>query len=151
MTFEFEGLVFNWLDTAGHMEIFRRHLSKRDGDSRLRRGMVIDAAKGASRSGREKLSEVCRLRDIPHHQPSSTRWTARGRDTFILLDENRKDAWRSTPRGPMTLAGSAAARDSSHLTTVANGGVRLARRWRRQTGEGAADRISSCGRNAQSR
>src|SRR5947208_16313230 len=61
MTFEFEGLVFNLLDTPGHADFSEdtyRTLSAVDAAV-----MVIDAAKGIESQTR-KLFEVCRLREI---------------------------------------------------------------------------------------
>ena len=62
MTFEYEGAVFNLLDTPGH-EDFSDHTYRTltAVDSAI---MVIDAAKGIEARTR-KLFEVCRLRDIP--------------------------------------------------------------------------------------
>ncbi len=62
MTFEYEGTVFNLLDTPGH-EDFSDHTYRTltAVDSAI---MVIDAAKGIEARTR-KLFEVCRLRDIP--------------------------------------------------------------------------------------
>ncbi|MFA5951946.1 MAG: peptide chain release factor 3 [Hyphomicrobium sp.] len=62
MTFEYEGNVFNLLDTPGHSDFSEdtyRTLSAVDAAV-----MVIDAAKGIESQTR-KLFEVCRLRDIP--------------------------------------------------------------------------------------
>ena len=62
MTFEYEGAVFNLLDTPGH-EDFSDH-TYRTLTAVNSAIMVIDAAKGIEARTR-KLFEVCRLRDIP--------------------------------------------------------------------------------------
>ena len=62
MTFEFDGLVFNLLDTPGHEDFSEdtyRTLTAADCAV-----MVLDAAKGIEPQTL-KLFEVCRLRDIP--------------------------------------------------------------------------------------
>ena len=62
MTFEYDGLTFNLLDTPGHSDFSEdtyRTLTAVDAAI-----MVIDAAKGIE-SQTLKLFEVCRLRDIP--------------------------------------------------------------------------------------
>ena len=62
MTFEYEGKVFNLLDTPGH-EDFSDHTYRTltAVDAAI---MVIDAAKGIE-ARTLKLFEICRLRDIP--------------------------------------------------------------------------------------
>src|SRR5690606_17208748 len=62
MTFEYEGHVFNLLDTPGHEDFSEdTYRTLTAVDSAV---MVIDAAKGIEDRTR-KLFEVCRLRDIP--------------------------------------------------------------------------------------
>ncbi len=62
MTFEYDGLIFNLLDTPGHEDFSEdtyRTLSAVDSAV-----IVIDAARGIE-ARTKKLFEVCRLRDIP--------------------------------------------------------------------------------------
>ncbi len=62
MTFEFEGNVFNLLDTPGHEDFSEdTYRTLTAADSAI---MVLDAAKGIE-PRTLKLFEVCRLRDIP--------------------------------------------------------------------------------------
>src|SRR3954454_16972793 len=62
MTFEYDGHVFNLLDTPGHEDFSEdTYRTLTAVDSAV---MVIDAAKGIEDRTR-KLFEVCRLRDIP--------------------------------------------------------------------------------------
>src|SRR5258707_10732897 len=83
MTFEFEGLVFNLLDTPGHEDFSEdtyRTLTAVDSA-----GMVIDAAKGIEARTR-KLFEVCRLRDVPI-VTFINKMDRESRDPIELLDE----------------------------------------------------------------
>ena len=83
MTFEFEGNVFNLLDTPGHEDFSEdtyRTLTAVDGAV-----MVIDAAKGIEAQTR-KLFEVCRLRDIPIIT-FVNKVDREGRDPFEIIDE----------------------------------------------------------------
>src|SRR5471030_3130441 len=86
MTFEFEGLVFNLLDTPGHEDFSEdTYRTLTAVDSAV---MVIDAAKGIEARTR-KLFEVCRLRDIPIIT-FINKMDRESRDPLELLDEIEK-------------------------------------------------------------
>src|ERR1700747_2302018 len=86
MTFEFEGLVFNLLDTPGHEDFSEdTYRTLTAVDSAI---MVIDAAKGIEARTR-KLFEVCRLRHIPI-LTFINKLDRESRDPFELLDEIEK-------------------------------------------------------------
>src|SRR6201984_1132758 len=86
MTFEFEGLVFNLLDTPGHEDFSEdTYRTLTAVDSAV---MVIDAAKGIEARTR-KLFEVCRLRDIPI-VTFINKMDRESREPFDLLDEIEK-------------------------------------------------------------
>src|SRR5207244_5798290 len=86
MTFEFQGLVFNLLDTPGHEDFSEdTYRTLTAVDSAV---MVIDAAKGIEARTR-KLFEVCRLRDIPI-VTFINKMDRESRDPFDLLDEIEK-------------------------------------------------------------
>ena len=88
MTFEFEGHVFNLLDTPGHEDFSEdTYRTLTAVDSAV---MVIDAAKGIEARTR-KLFEVCRLRDIPIIT-FINKMDRESRDVFELLGRDRKDA-----------------------------------------------------------
>src|SRR6186713_2624315 len=96
MTFEFEGLVFNLLDTPGHEDFSEdTYRTLTAVDSAV---MVIDAAKGIEARTR-KLFEVCRLRDIPIIT-FINKMDRESRDPFELLDEIEKTLALDT--APMT-------------------------------------------------
>jgi peptide chain release factor 3 len=83
MTFEYEGAVFNLLDTPGHEDFSEdTYRTLTAADSAV---MVIDAAKGIEAQTR-KLFEVCRLRDIPI-MTFVNKMDREARDSFALLDE----------------------------------------------------------------
>jgi peptide chain release factor 3 len=83
MTFEYEGAVFNLLDTPGHEDFSEdTYRTLTAADSAV---MVIDAAKGIEAQTR-KLFEVCRLRDIPI-MTFVNKMDREARDPFELLDE----------------------------------------------------------------
>ncbi len=83
MTFEFDGSVFNLLDTPGHEDFSEdTYRTLTAADSAV---MVIDAAKGIESQTR-KLFEVCRLRDIPI-MTFVNKMDRESRDAFDLLDE----------------------------------------------------------------
>ncbi|MDP2331030.1 MAG: peptide chain release factor 3 [Reyranella sp.] len=83
MTFEYNGITFNLLDTPGHQDFSEdTYRTLTAVDSAI---MVIDAAKGIELQTR-KLFEVCRLRDIPIIT-FVNKVDREGRDPFELLDE----------------------------------------------------------------
>ena len=83
MTFEYNGLVFNLLDTPGHEDFSEdTYRTLTAADSAI---MVIDAAKGIETQTR-KLFEVCRLRDIPI-VTFINKMDREARDPFDLIDE----------------------------------------------------------------
>src|SRR6201987_2326759 len=83
MTFEYDGVVFNLLDTPGHEDFSEdTYRTLTAVDSAV---MVLDAAKGIEARTR-KLFEVCRLRDIPIIT-FVNKLDREGRDPFALLDE----------------------------------------------------------------
>src|SRR5271167_1038200 len=86
MTFEYDGVVFNLLDTPGHEDFSEdTYRTLTAVDSAV---MVIDAAKGIEARTR-KLFEVCRLRDIPIIT-FINKVDRESRDPFDLLDEIEK-------------------------------------------------------------
>ncbi|WFU44693.1 peptide chain release factor 3 [Bradyrhizobium sp. CB82] len=118
MTFEFEGLVFNLLDTPGHEDFSEdTYRTLTAVDSAV---MVIDAAKGIEVRTR-KLFEVCRLRDIPIIT-FINKMDRESRDVFELLDEIEKTLALDTT--PMTWP-VGRGRDFLGTYDVVNGGVRL--------------------------
>jgi peptide chain release factor 3 len=118
MTFEFQGLVFNLLDTPGHEDFSEdTYRTLTAVDSAV---MVIDAAKGIEARTR-KLFEVCRLRDIPIIT-FINKMDRDSRDTFDLMDEIEKTLALDTT--PMTWP-VGRGRDFLGTYDVLNGGVRL--------------------------
>ena len=118
MTFEFDDLVFNLLDTPGHEDFSEdTYRTLTAVDSAV---MVIDAAKGIEARTR-KLFEVCRLRDIPIIT-FINKMDRESRDTFELLDEIEKTLALDTT--PMTWP-VGRGRDFLGTYDVRNGGVRL--------------------------
>ncbi len=86
MTFDYDGKVFNLLDTPGHEDFSEdTYRTLTAVDSAV---MVIDAAKGIEARTR-KLFEVCRLRDIPI-VTFINKMDREGRDPFDLMDEIEK-------------------------------------------------------------
>ncbi len=86
MTFEYDGRIFNLLDTPGHEDFSEdTYRTLTAVDSAV---MVIDAAKGIEARTR-KLFEVCRLRDIPI-VTFINKMDRESRDPFDLLDEIEK-------------------------------------------------------------
>src|SRR5438128_4975512 len=83
MTFEFEGRVFNLLDTPGHEDFSEdTYRTLTAVDSAV---MVIDAARGIEAQTR-KLFEVCRLRNVPIIT-FVNKVDREGKEPFELLDE----------------------------------------------------------------
>jgi peptide chain release factor 3 len=126
MTFEYEGIVFNLLDTPGHEDFSEdTYRTLTAVDSAV---MVIDAAKGIEDRTR-KLFEVCRLRDIPIIT-FINKMDRESRDPFDLLDEIEKTLALDTT--PMTWP-IGRGRDFMGTVEVATGKVRL------MDGSGAKD------------
>jgi peptide chain release factor 3 len=118
MTFEYEGRVFNLLDTPGHEDFSEdtyRTLTAVDAAV-----MVIDAAKGIEARTR-KLFEVCRLRDIPIIT-FINKMDRESRDPFDLIDEIEKTLALDT--APITWP-VGRGRDFVGTVDVADGGIRL--------------------------
>ncbi len=87
MTYTYDGLTFNLLDTPGHEDFSEdtyRTLTAVDSSV-----MVLDAAKGIESQTR-KLFEVCRLRDMPI-TTFINKLDREGLDPFQLLDEIEND------------------------------------------------------------
>jgi peptide chain release factor 3 len=83
MTFEFDGVTFNLLDTPGHEDFSEdTYRTLTAVDSAV---MVIDAAKGIEPQTR-KLFEVCRIRNVPIIT-FVNKVDREGREAFELLDE----------------------------------------------------------------
>jgi peptide chain release factor 3 len=118
MTFEFNDLVFNLLDTPGHEDFSEdTYRTLTAVDSAV---MVIDAAKGIEARTR-KLFEVCRLRDIPIIT-FINKMDRETRDPFDLLDEIEKTLALDTT--PITWP-VGRGRDFLGTWDIATGGVRL--------------------------
>ncbi|AMN41849.1 peptide chain release factor 3 [Rhodoplanes sp. Z2-YC6860] len=118
MTFEYDGHVFNLLDTPGHEDFSEdTYRTLTAVDSAV---MVIDAAKGIEARTR-KLFEVCRLRDIPI-VTFINKMDRESRDPFDLLDEIEKTlALDTTPVNWPVGRG----RDFVGTVAIEGGGVRL--------------------------
>ncbi|MBI1216486.1 MAG: peptide chain release factor 3 [Alphaproteobacteria bacterium] len=83
MTFDYDGITFNLLDTPGHEDFSEdTYRTLTAVDSAI---MVIDHAKGIEAQTR-KLFEVCRLRDMPIIT-FINKLDREGQDPFDLLDE----------------------------------------------------------------
>jgi peptide chain release factor 3 len=139
MTFEFEGLVFNLLDTPGHEDFSEdTYRTLTAVDSAV---MVIDAAKGIEARTR-KLFEVCRLRDIPIIT-FINKMDRESRDTFDLLDEIEKTLALDTT--PMTWP-VGRGRDFLGTYDVADGGIRLLEGGGAKTGAAQQIDVADLGR-----
>jgi peptide chain release factor 3 len=87
MTFEYDGLTFNLLDTPGHEDFSEdTYRTLTAVDSAV---MVLDAAKGIEARTR-KLFEVCRLRDVPI-TTFINKLDRDGREPIALLEEIERD------------------------------------------------------------
>ena len=142
MTFEFQNLVFNLLDTPGHEDFSEdTYRTLTAVDSAV---MVIDAAKGIE-ARTLKLIEVCRLRDIPIIT-FINKMDRESRDVFDLLDEIEKTlALDTTPINWPVGRG----RDFMGTYDIETGGIRLLEGGGAKTG--AAEKIEIAelaGRNA---
>ncbi len=123
MTFEYDGRVFNLLDTPGHEDFSEdTYRTLTAVDSAV---MVIDAAKGIEARTR-KLFEVCRLRDIPIIT-FINKMDRESRDPFELLDEIEKTLALDT--APMTWP-IGRGRDFAGTYDLATGEMRLFERGR---------------------
>jgi peptide chain release factor 3 len=132
MTFEFNNLVFNLLDTPGHEDFSEdTYRTLTAVDSAV---MVIDAAKGIE-ARTLKLIEVCRLRDIPIIT-FINKMDRESRDTFDLLDEIEKTLALDTT--PMTWP-VGRGRDFLGTYDIGTGGIRLLEGGGAKTG--AAEQI----------
>ena len=94
MTFEYNKVTFNLLDTPGHEDFSDdTYRTLTAVDSAV---MVIDAAKGIE-AQTQKLFEVCRLRDVPI-TTFVNKMDRESRDPFEILDEiNQKLALDTVP------------------------------------------------------
>jgi peptide chain release factor 3 len=118
MTFEYDGHVFNLLDTPGHEDFSEdTYRTLTAVDSAV---MVIDAAKGIEARTR-KLFEVCRLRDIPI-LTFINKMDRESRDPFDLLDEIEKTLALDTAPVNWPVG---RGRDFIATVEVEGGGVRL--------------------------
>ncbi len=118
MTFEYDGRVFNLLDTPGHEDFSEdTYRTLTAVDSAV---MVIDAAKGIEPRTR-KLFEVCRLRDIPIIT-FINKMDRESRDPFDLIDEIEKTL--ALDAAPITWP-VGRGRDFVGTFDVTSGGVRL--------------------------
>src|SRR6202162_2691823 len=142
MTFDYDGRVFNLLDTPGHEDFSEdTYRTLTAVDSAV---MVIDAAKGIEARTR-KLFEVCRLRDIPIIT-FINKMDRESRDTFDLLDEIEKTLALDTT--PMTWP-VGRGRDLLGTYELATGGVRLLEGGGAKTGAALEIDIAElAGRNA---
>src|SRR6266478_5932851 len=118
MTFEYDGTVFNLLDTPGHEDFSEdTYRTITAVDSAV---MVIDAAKGIEARTR-KLFEVCRLRDIPIIT-FINKMDRESRDPFELTDEIEKTL--ALDAAPVTWP-IGRGRDFIGTFDIETGGVRL--------------------------
>src|SRR6202167_3011120 len=118
ITFEYDGRVFNLLDTPGHEDFSEdTYRTLTEVDSAV---MVIDGAKGIEPRTR-KLFEVCRLRDIPIIT-FINKMDRESRDPFELIDEIEKTLALDTAPVSWPVG---RGRDFVGTIDVESGGVRL--------------------------
>src|SRR5581483_7473815 len=118
MTFEYDGRIFNLLDTPGHEDFSEdTYRTLTAVDSAV---MVIDAAKGIEPRTR-KLFEVCRLRDIPIIT-FINKMDRESRDPFELIDEIEKTLALDTAPVNWPVG---RGRDFVGTIDIESGGVRL--------------------------
>jgi peptide chain release factor 3 len=141
MTFDYDGRVFNLLDTPGHEDFSEdTYRTLTAVDSAV---MVIDAAKGIEARTR-KLFEVCRLRDIPI-VTFINKMDRESRDPFELLDEIEKTLALDT--APMAWP-IGRGRDFAGTYDIATGEMRLVSEDGKTVGRQPLDLVSLAAKNS---
>ena len=136
MTFEFEDLIFNLLDTPGHEDFSEdtyRTLTAADCAV-----MVLDAAKGIEPQTL-KLFEVCRLRDIPI-VTFINKMDREAQDPIALLDEVQEKLQLDT--APLYWPAASGQRFSGMIDLTTNELIQFERRPGEAPKIGAAPRIA---------
>jgi peptide chain release factor 3 len=137
MTFEFEDLIFNLLDTPGHEDFSEdtyRTLTAADCAV-----MVLDAAKGIEPQTL-KLFEVCRLRDIPI-VTFINKMDREAQDPIALLDEVQEKLQLDT--APLYWPAASGQRFSGMVDLATNELIQFERRPGEAPKIGAAPRIAA--------
>ena len=137
MTFEFEDLIFNLLDTPGHEDFSEdtyRTLTAADCAV-----MVLDAAKGIEPQTL-KLFEVCRLRDIPI-VTFINKMDREAQDPIALLDEVQEKLQLDT--APIYWPAASGQRFSGMVDLATNELIQFERRPGEEPKIGAAPRIAA--------